>query len=69
MTLFDSTMEYLVTNPDPHNFYMFKEITDLYNCKGKNIVNRRGNAGIQSTDNCIYAFCFNKILLLCFRLE
>ncbi|CAG2214980.1 unnamed protein product [Mytilus edulis] len=33
LTLFDSNMEYLLTNPDPHMYYMFKEVTSLYKCK------------------------------------
>lgn len=35
MTVFDSKMEYLLSNPDPHMFYMFKELTSLYKCRGE----------------------------------
>ena len=35
MTVYDSKMEYLLSNPDPHMFYMFKELTSLYKCRGE----------------------------------
>ena len=34
MTLFDPDMEYMLISSDPLNYYMFREITDLYQCAG-----------------------------------
>jgi hypothetical protein len=37
MTVYDSKMEYLLSYPDPHMFYMFNEFTSLYKCIGEQL--------------------------------